>query len=150
MNSSSTAKTILFWISIVFLGVMLWKLVSANGAQAREDEPSYSEFIKAQFDAGDVKEVTLYLSPNSYELQGEYKVPTNHKFHLTVFKESAPDLAKQLREKQVPMKVKEVRSGDWVLILLNAAPLILLVGFCLFLMRQMQAGGNKALRAIRN
>jgi cell division protease FtsH len=144
VNSSSTAKTILFWISIVFLGVMLWKLVSANGAQAREDEPSYSEFM-GKVDAGDVKEVTLYLSPNSYELQGEYKLPANHKFHLTVFKESAPDLAKQLREKQVPMKVKEVRSGDWVLILLNAAPLILLVGFCLFLMRQMQAGGNKAL-----
>ena len=41
--------------------------------------------------------------------------------------------------------MKEVRSGDWVLILLNAAPLMLLVGFCLFLMRQMQAGGNKAL-----
>src|SRR6202166_223901 len=123
---------------------MLWKLVSANGAQAREDEPSYSEFM-GKVDSGDVKEVTLYLSPNSYELQGEYKIPTNHKFHLTVFKESAPDLAKQLREKQVPMKVKEVRSGDWVLILLNAAPLILLVGFCLFLMRQMQAGGNKAL-----
>ena len=122
MNSSSTAKTILFWISIVFLGVMLWKLVSANGAQAREDEPSYSEFM-GQVDSGDVKEVTLYLSPNSYELQGEYKNPANHKFHLTVFKESAPDLAKELREKQVPMKVKEVRSGDWVLILLNAAPL---------------------------
>jgi len=29
--------------------------------------------------------------------------------------------------------------------LLNALPLLLLVGFCLFLMRQMQAGGNKAL-----
>src|SRR5205085_2495272 len=28
---------------------------------------------------------------------------------------------------------------------LNALPLLLLVGFCLFLMRQMQAGGNKAL-----
>jgi cell division protease FtsH len=144
VNSSSTAKTILFWISIVFLGVMLWKLVSANGAQAREDEPSYSEFM-AKVDSNDVKEVTLYLSPNSYELQGEYVRPANHKFHLTVFKESTPDLAKQLRDKQVPLKVKEVRSGDWVLILLNAAPLILLVGFCLFLMRQMQAGGNKAL-----
>src|ERR1700720_1133854 len=123
---------------------MLWKLVSANGAQAREEEPSYSEFM-GKVDANDVKEVTLYLSPNSYELQGEYVRPPNHKFHLTVFKESAPDLAKQLRDKAVPMKVKEVRSGDWVLILLNAAPLILLVGFCLFLMRQMQAGGNKAL-----
>ena len=144
MNSSSTAKTILFWICIVFLGVMLWKLVSANGSQAREDEPSYNEFM-AKVDAGDVKEVTIYLSPNSYELQGEYVRPANRKFHVTVFKEAAPDLAKTLRDKAVPIKVKEVRSGDWLLILLNALPLILLAGFVFFLMRQMQAGGNKAL-----
>ncbi len=123
---------------------MLWKLVSANGAQAREDEPSYSEFM-AKVDAGDVKEVTLYLSPNSYELQGEYVRPANRKFHVTVFKEAAPDLAKTLRDKAVQIKVKEVRSGDWLLILLNALPLILLAGFVFFLMRQMQAGGNKAL-----
>src|SRR5256714_14548551 len=116
---------------------MLWRLVSNNGQTAREDEPSYSEFM-AKVDAGDVKEVTLYLSPNSYELQGEYVRPANHKFHVTVFKEAAPDLTKQLKEKNVQIKVKEVRSGDWVLILLNAAPLILLVGFCLFLMRQTQ------------
>jgi len=145
VNSSSTAKTILFWISIVFLGVMLWKLVSANGSQAREETPSYSEFM-AKVDAGDIKEVTLYLSPNSYEVQGEYLRPANHKFVVTVFKEAAPDLVKQLKDKGAMIKgMKEVRSGDWILILLNAAPLILLVGFCLFLMRQMQAGGNKAL-----
>ena len=145
MNSSSTAKTILFWISIVFLGVMLWKLVSANGSQAREDTPGYSEFM-AHVDAGDVKEVTLYLSPNSYEIQGEYLRPANRKFTVTVFKEAAPDLVKELKDKGAVIKgMKEVRSGDWILILLNAAPLILLVGFCLFLMRQMQAGGNKAL-----
>jgi cell division protease FtsH len=145
VNSSSTAKTILFWISIVFLGVMLWKLVSANGSQAREQQPSYSEFM-AKVDAGDVKEVTLYLSPNSYEIQGEYLRPQNTKFTVTVFKEAAPDLVKELKDKGAMIKgMKEVRSGDWILILLNAAPLILLVGFCLFLMRQMQAGGNKAL-----
>jgi cell division protease FtsH len=143
VNPSSTAKTILFWLSIVLLGVMLWKLVSANGQAAREDEPSFSEFM-AHVDQGDVKEVTMYLSPNSYELQGEY-VKANKKFHVTVFKEAAPDLTKQLRDKQVAIKVKEVRSGDWLIILLNALPLLLLVGFCLFLMRQMQAGGNKAL-----
>jgi len=143
VNPSSTAKTILFWLSIVLLGVMLWKLVSANGQAAREDEPSFSEFM-AHVDQGDVKEVTMYLSPNSYELQGEY-VKANKKFHVTVFKEAAPDLTKQLRDKSVLIKVKEVRSGDWLIILLNALPLLLLVGFCLFLMRQMQAGGNKAL-----
>jgi cell division protease FtsH len=90
--------------------------------------------------------VTMYLSPNSYELQGEYLRPANTKFVVTIFKEEAPDLVKQLTAKGAMIKgPKEVRSGDWILILLNAAPLILLVGFCLFLMRQMQAGGNKAL-----
>jgi len=144
VNSSSTAKTILFWISIVFLGVMLWKLVSTNASQAREDEPSYS-LLMAKIDAGEIKEVTMYLSPNSYELKGEYSKPQNQKFRAIIAKENAPEVTKALRDKAVQVKVQEVRSGDWVLILLNAAPLILLVGFCLFLMRQMQSGGNKAL-----
>ena len=141
---NSTAKTILFWISIVFLGVMLWKLVSANGQQAREDTPSYSEFM-AKVDEGDVKEVTMYLSPNSYEMQGEYQRPPNRKFRVTIPKENAPAITKALQDKAVQLSVKEVRSGDWVLILLNALPLLLLAGFVFFLMRQMQAGGNKAL-----
>ena len=144
MNSGSTLKTILFWLSIVLLGVMLWKLVSANGSQAREEEPSYS-LLMAKIEANEIKEVTMYLSPNSYELQGEYAKPPNQKFRAIIAKENAPEVTKALRDKTVQVKVKEVRSGDWVLILLNAAPLILLVGFCLFLMRQMQAGGNKAL-----
>jgi len=46
----------------------------ANGQAAREDTPSYSEFM-AHVDQGDVKEVTMYLSPHSYELQGEYVKP---------------------------------------------------------------------------
>ena len=144
MNSSSTAKTILFWISIVFLGVMLWKLVSSNGATAREQTPSYSDFL-VQVEKGDVKEATLYLSPNSYELQGEYVNPANQKFRVTIPKEETPQITKTLRDKAVMLSVKEVRSGDWVLILLNALPLLLLAGFVFFLMRQMQAGGNKAL-----
>jgi cell division protease FtsH len=144
VNSSSTAKTILFWISIVFLGVMLWRLVSANTQTAREDTPSYSEFM-AKVDEGDVKEVTMYLSPNSYEMQGEYVKPANRKFRVTVPKENAPEITKILRDKSVQLNVKEVRSSDWVLILLNALPLLLLAGFVFFLMRQMQAGGNKAL-----
>jgi cell division protease FtsH len=144
VNSSSTAKTIIFWMSIVLLGVMLWKLVSANGGQPREDKPSYSEFM-AKVDAGDVKELTMYLSPNSYDLQGEYIRPALRKFDVMIPKEDAPVVTKALRDKAVQISVKEVRSGDWVLLLLNGLPLLLLVGFCLFLMRQMQAGGNKAL-----
>ncbi len=143
MNTSSTAKTILFWMLIIFLGVMLWKMVSANGQSQRELEPSYSEFM-AQVENGNVREVTLYLSPDSYEVQGQYRQPAS-KFAVTIFKESAPDLTKTLQQKGVLINVKKVNRGEWVGFLLSAAPLFLLVGFCIFLMRQMQAGGNKAL-----
>jgi cell division protease FtsH len=144
VNSSSTAKTVVFWISIVLLGVMLWQLVSKNGQTQREDTPTYTEFM-AKAEAGDIKEVTIYLSPVSYEIKGEYNRPANRKFHTTYMKEEAPALTKQLRDKGVQITVTEVRSSDWLLILLNALPLLLLAGFVFFLMRQMQAGGNKAL-----
>ena len=143
MNPSSTLKTVMFWLFIIMLAVLLWTLVSRSGQSAREEEPSYSEFM-AQVDRGNVKEVTLYLSPNSYEIEGEWREPSK-KFRTTIFKESAPDLAKNLRDKQVLINVKEVNRADWVTFLLNAAPLFLLVAFWIFMMRQMQAGGNKAL-----
>jgi cell division protease FtsH len=133
----------MFWLFIIMLAVLLWTLVSKSGQSAREEEPSYSEFM-AQVDRGNVKEVTLYLSPTSYEIEGEWREPSK-KFRTTIFKESAPDLAKTLRDKQVLINVKEVNRADWVTFLLNAAPLFLLVAFWIFMMRQMQAGGNKAL-----
>jgi cell division protease FtsH len=143
VNSSSTLKTVMFWLFIIMLAVLLWTLVSKSGQSAREEEPSYSEFM-AQVDRGNVKEVTLYLSPTSYEIEGEWREPSK-KFRTTIFKETAPDLTKTLRDKQVLINVKEVNRADWVTFLLNAAPLFLLVAFWIFMMRQMQAGGNKAL-----
>lgn len=143
MNPSSTLKTVMFWLFIVMLVVLLWTLVSKSGQSAREEEPSYSQFM-AEVDRGNVKEVTLYLSPTSYEIEGEWREPSK-KFRTTIFKESAPDLAKTLRDKNVLISVKEVNRADWVTFLLNAAPLFLLVAFWIFMMRQMQAGGNKAL-----
>jgi cell division protease FtsH len=124
---------------------MAWTLVSKSGQTAREDTPTYGEFM-AKVDAGQVKEVTLYLAPNNYELQGEYTQGQIRKFRMTIFKEAAPELTKELRDKNVPISVKEVRSsGDWVLMLMNLAPLLVLVALFFFFMRQMQAGGNKAL-----
>jgi cell division protease FtsH len=133
----------MFWLFIIMLAVLLWMLVSKSGQSAREEEPSYSQFM-AEVDRGNVKEVTLYLSPTSYEIEGEWREPSK-KFRTTIFKEAAPDLAKTLRDKSVLINVKEVNRADWVTFLLNAAPLFLLVAFWIFMMRQMQAGGNKAL-----
>src|SRR5215468_6275564 len=123
---------------------MLWQLVSKNGQSAREQTPSYSEFM-AKVDANQVKEVTLYLAPNAYDIQGEYVGPPDQKFRTTIAKEDAPVVSKALRDKAVKITVKEVHNNDWLILLVNAAPLLLLAGFVFFLMRQMQAGGNKAL-----
>ena len=144
MNSSSTVKTILFWMFIILLGVVLWKMVSNTSQQAKEQEATYSELM-TQVEKGNVNDVTLYLSPNSYDVSYELRDPKNSKYRVTIFKEAAPDLSKELRDKGVRITVKEVSRGDWVSFLLNAAPLFLLVGFWIFMMRQMQAGGNKAL-----
>ena len=54
-------------------------------------------------------------------------------------------LFRSLRDKGVRLNVQEVSRGHWLTFLLNAAPLFLLVGYWIFMMRQMQAGGNKAL-----
>src|ERR1700674_1334021 len=143
MNSSSTAKTILFWMFIILLCVVLWRMVSASGQPARDEEPSYSEFI-SQVDRGNVKEVTLYVSPHKHGGEGEGGEPAK-KFRTTVFKEAAPDLSKELRDKGVVINIKEVTRADWVNFLLTAAPMLLLVGFFIFMMRRMQAGGNNAL-----
>jgi len=144
VNSSSTVRTLVIWLVIILLGVMLWQLVNKNSQVQREDEPSYSEFM-GKVEGGQVKEVTILLSPNSYEVKGEYINPANRKFHMTLFKEGAPDLSKVLREKNVMVHVQEVRNSDWVMFIIQAAPLLLMVALFIFLMRQMQAGGNKAL-----
>ncbi|HYB61204.1 MAG TPA: ATP-dependent zinc metalloprotease FtsH [Methylomirabilota bacterium] len=143
MNSNSTVKTVLFWLFIIVLGVLLWKMISSTGQSASVQEPSYSEFM-AQVDRGNIKEVTLYLSPTSYDVEGLTK-DSDKKFRVTIFKESTPDLAKELRDKGVLINVKEVNRADWFSFLINAAPIVLLVGLWIFMMRQMQAGGNKAL-----
>jgi len=143
VNSNSTVKTVLFWLFIIVLGVLLWKMVSSSGQSASVQEPSYSEFM-AEVDRGNVKEVTINLSPTSYDVEGVTK-DSDKKFHVTIFKESADDLAKELRDKGVLINVKEVNRADWLSFLINAAPILLLVGLWIFMMRQMQAGGNKAL-----
>ncbi|MFZ0818714.1 MAG: ATP-dependent zinc metalloprotease FtsH [Candidatus Acidiferrales bacterium] len=143
MNSSSAAKTILVWMFIILLALLLWR-VFAPGNQAKSvAEVSYGEFM-ARVDANNVKEVSLNISANSYDIEGEYRDPDT-KFHTTIFKEAAPDLMKELRDKNVRINIKEVGHNDWITIVLQVVPFVILFALWIFMLRQMQAGGNKAL-----
>ena len=141
---NSTVRTILFWLVMILLAVVLWRMASTGGQTAHEEEPSYTKFL-AQVQQGNIKEVTIYLSQNSAEVEGEYR-EGGAKFHnVTVANASIPDITKSLQDKGVLINIKEVKSNDWIALVVNFAPVILLVAFWIFMMKQMQAGGNKAL-----
>ena len=114
-----------------------------GGPTAHEDEPNYTNFL-AKVESGNVKDVTIYLSPNSAELQGEYR--DGRKFSgVTVANTAIPDVTKALQDKGVLFNYKEVKEANWLSIIITLSPFLLIVGIWIFMMRQMQAGGNKAL-----
>src|ERR1700683_2658922 len=141
---NSTVRTILFWLLMILLAVVLWKMASTGGQTAREDEPNYTSFL-ANVQAGKVKYVTIALAPNSAEIQGEYREPAGKFKGVTIANTAIPDITKVLQDHGVLYSYKEVKNADWMTFLVNFAPLILLVLFWVFMMKQMQAGGNKAL-----
>ena len=141
---NSTVRTILFWLVMIVLAVVLWHMASSGGQTAHEDEPSYTTFL-AQIQSGNIKEVTVALSQNSAEISGVYRENATKFRNVTVANSSIPDITKALQDKGVLINIKEVKNNDWIAFVVNFAPLILIVGFWIFMMKQMQAGGNKAL-----
>jgi len=54
-------------------------------------------------------------------------------------------LANLLDEKGVKIEAREATTSPWANVLYSWAPILLMIGFWIFIMRQMQSGGNKAL-----
>ncbi len=128
---------------MIALAVVLWQMASKTGPATKEEDLSYSNFL-TKVESGNIKDVSILLSPNSAELQGEYR--DNGKFKgVTIANTAIPDVTKTLQDKGVPFNYKEVKEANWVSLLINFSPILLIVGIWIFMMRQMQAGGNKAL-----
>jgi cell division protease FtsH len=140
---NSTVKTILFWMAMILLAVLLWRMASTGGQTTREQTPSYTDF-QDQVQKGNVSEATIMLSAVSAEVDGEFRDPKT-KFRVTVPKETLNDLTKELEAKNVDVNIKTVSDNNWMSFLIDGVPFILLLVVFLIMMRQMQAGGNKAL-----
>jgi cell division protease FtsH len=140
---NSTVRTILFWLLMILLAVVLWRMASGTSQSVKEEDSTYTNFL-AKLDQGGIKEVTVLLSPNSAELKGEYREGGKFR-NVTIANTAIPDITKMLQEKGVRYNYAEVKNADWLTFIVNFAPLMLLVAFWIFMMKQMQAGGNKAL-----
>ena len=140
---NSTVRNIFFWLLMILLAVVLWHMASTGGQTAHEDEPGFTGFM-AKVQSGNVKDVTILLAQNSAELEGEYRDGSKFQ-NVTVANAAIPDITKTFQDKNITFNYKEVKNADWAAILWNIGPIILLVLIWVFMMRQMQAGGNKAM-----
>ncbi len=135
---NSNIKTIVFWLVLIGVAVLLFAVVR-TGQGPKESQITFTEFLdKAQ--AGQVKEVSIAGN----EVHGLYVSPPNTGFH-TLIPSNYPQLYDLLKDKNVNVTIKDTSNGNWLAMLLNVAPFIVLLGFWIFMMRQMQSGGNKAL-----
>ena len=133
---NSNVKTAVLWIVLICVVVLIWVVVKA-GKGGAEAQPTFTEFMN-QVEQGKVKGVQI----SGNQVKGQY---TDGSRLVTMIPMNYPDLYKTLREKNVNMDIREASSGNWVSILINAIPFVLLLAFWIFMMRQMQSGGNKAL-----
>ncbi len=128
-------RGILFWIGLGLILIILWSLLQTPGAV--KQEVKFSEFLN-DVETDRVSEVTI----SGNEIKGVYLDGTRFK---TVAPSQYDDLVKVLREHKVNITVKDTSRSPWFSYLFTWFPILLLIFFWIFFMRQMQAGGNKAL-----
>jgi len=135
---STNLKNILVWLAVVVSLVLLWQLFY-NIHDVNIEEKDFSAFYQ-DVSTKKVKAVTIVGEDLTGEDFG------GKKFKTTIPTEASWDLFKDLQTNGVYVKFEKSSNSSLLSIFLSSwLPLLLLIGFWIFLMRQMQSGGNKAL-----
>ncbi len=132
MNQSSKNIAVILTMVLVFLFV--WQIF--NQQRAVPKDIVYSEML-TYLEKGEISEVTIQGETISGKL-------TNGSVFIT-YAPKDDMLVAQLREKKVKIAAKPHEESPWFAIFVNFLPVLLIIGFWLFMMRQMQAGGGKAM-----
>jgi cell division protease FtsH len=132
---NSTLKSLVFWMVLVVVAVLVWSFSEKLKTNAKP--LSFTQFMAA-VDAGQIDAVTM----TGNEITGTSKA--NEGFR-TIAPPQYEGLANKLLEKAVVVTAREPSTSPWTALLGTWAPILLMIGFWVFIMRQMQSGGNKAL-----
>jgi cell division protease FtsH len=128
-------KNLALWIVITLMMIMLYNLF--NQQHLAETNISYTEFL-TMVDNGSISDVVI---------QGQelFLTDVNHN-RFKVYAPQDTDLIKILRQKGVTIRAKPETDSPWYMnVLVSWFPMIVLIGVWIFFMRQMQAGGGKAM-----
>ncbi len=131
------SRNLLLWIVIALLVLALFNLFQGAPTRGPHATPAYSEFL-AEVEAGQIREVTI----KGNEITGKYQDGRS----FVSYAPGDDNLIPLLTNKGVRIRAVPVEDGApiWS-ILLSWFPMLLLIGVWIFFMRQMQAGGGKAM-----
>jgi cell division protease FtsH len=142
MNLSSTARQIVFWLLIIAGAVLLYKLVNPRGTTY---QPVDLTKLDQMIQSGTLKQLTVKQSETvAIDVN-------NQEYRVALSNDPAKnDLLKSAREivngKPRVAKVEEESSASFIWpMLITWAPLLFIIAIWIFMLRQMQSGGNKAL-----
>src|SRR5258706_1732868 len=129
-------KNLALWMVIGLIVILLFT-VFQGAQQERQEQPNFSEFLKA-VDQSRVESVVIRGNFVTYSLKDSAQTQRTYIVEY-------PDLIKTLKERGVRIAVKPPDSNPWYSIFLQWVPMLLFIGVWVFFMRQMQGGGAKSL-----
>ncbi|RPH84483.1 MAG: cell division protein FtsH, partial [Desulfobacteraceae bacterium] len=128
-------KNLALWLVISLVMIALFNLF--NKPQTTKEPVSYTDFL-ASVEKGEVLSVTIQGDDIQGFLVGGKKFKT--------YTPRDPELIKTLRDKGIRITARPLDESPWYMtILISWFPMLLLIGVWIFFMRQMQAGGGKAM-----
>ncbi|MGV8959158.1 MAG: ATP-dependent zinc metalloprotease FtsH [Stenotrophomonas sp.] len=136
-------KNLLLWVVVaVVLMVVFQSFSPRTGAVATGDASNYTQFLQ-EVDSGRIKSVEI--TDNSTLTATAIRFKRSDGSEGSLFAPRDEKLIDQLISKNVPLTRQEPATGPsfWS-ILLQFLPVVLLIGFWIFMMRQMQGGGGGA------
>jgi cell division protease FtsH len=136
---NSTVRQIIFWVLIIGGAFLLYQVF--NGRTTSKDaQLNYPQLLQKAQD----KQIRKAIIEEGRGVRGELTTGESFKIELTNEFIQA-ELAKKFNETGVDYTFASSSSSQWLIGLLSYAPLLVFIGLWIFMMRQMQSGGNKAL-----
>ncbi len=129
-------KNLALWMVIGLIVILLFTVFQGT-QQSGQEQPNFSEFLKA-VEQRRVESVVIRGNFVTYNLKDGGQT---QKTYVVDY----PDLIKMLRDNGVRIAVRPPDSNPWYAMFLQWVPMLLFIGVWIFFMRQMQGGGAKAL-----
>ncbi len=140
LPASTMRRTLSFWI-VIIVAVFLWKMATVRENHPGAETLNYTQFME-QVDGLNVSTANFLVSDKTAEVSGSLR-GSQKAYTTTVPNEVIPDLTDRLRKQGVPIEIKGGTSKDPLSVAINFAPIILLVLFWIFMMRQVDAAKKR-------